>query len=506
MIGIGIGISPGLNGAGGGVAEGGRLVVFGDSIAAGHGMAFTPSAITLDGSTTMVVDTSAAHGLAPGADIHGFRTTREELNGRYTVATTPSTTQFTVVMASAQSGAVAARAGSFAGLHTNLLKDTGSVNWLTALNDACFDIVGVCAEPGCSADYLPTLIGHASGVTYEWAAVIAGINDIAADASAATTFGYLQTAIDALLADGKKVIVATLGPWSNSNASFTTGRYTIAKDTNTLLRAYVAATANVYLMDTMAAGTSDGDAVVANVLLDGVHPSAKGSYLFAKQFIADNVVSAPASITDLLPIDASQDILVTPAIHQCWANPMLAGTSGNRYGDAIPTGTVATSQTVYLDGATSAAACSATTDADGYGAQRVAWVPAASGNALSFYPADSVADIAAGETIRTVMRVKVGATGGGATTNLKSLHVNCTYKDSTLPSPSTTRHITSLLYSSSSTVANYPQLDDTLTFVTPQRLLSAVATATTLLPQLRMVAHAADTITVDVSRPAAWGE
>ena len=125
------------------------------------------------------------------------------------------------------------------------------------------------------------------------------------------------------------IVSTSLAWWSNSSPSYTAGRYTIAKDTNTLLRAYVAANSNVYLMDTMTTRTVDGsDVPLANVLLDGLHPSAKGAYLYAKQFLADNTVTVPASISALLPETASQDILVTPSIHQCWANPMSSGTTG----------------------------------------------------------------------------------------------------------------------------------------------------------------------------------
>lgn len=71
-----------LNGAGGGVetpiyffdgeqAMGRRMVVVGDSIASLHAVAGTPTAITLDGSTTMTV-TQASHVLHAGRTYTGF--------------------------------------------------------------------------------------------------------------------------------------------------------------------------------------------------------------------------------------------------------------------------------------------------------------------------------------------------------------------------------------------------------------------------------------------------
>lgn len=506
MIGIGIGISPGLNGAGGGVdvapiyffdgeqAMGRRMVVVGDSIASLHALAGAPTAITLDGSTTMTV-TQASHALHTGSNIYGFRTTREELNGRFTVASVIDANTYTVTLPAAASGAVAAKS-TFAMSYCDILSDRGSINWLSALNGACFDVVGVHAESGCAASYLPTLIANSAGIDYSWLTIICGINDVVADATAAATATYIIDAADGQIANGVQVIIRALGPWDSNNGAYSAARNQVAMQTNAILKAYCASTRGAYFMDSTAAGTTETSttgAIIAGRITDGLHPAPVGVYYEAKQFTADypTLLTSPLLY---LPVSAMQDVTVSATSRQLWPNPLLAGTSGALQGSPVATGTAATSQIVYNTGAGSTVA-SLVADSDYGQAQRMVATTVANSGGCDLYTSTSVAALAPGEAIRSAAKVTVTQASGA----LKSVDLRVSGNFG-----AGTRILSAQLYPSNGT---YPQLSgETLTFLTPPRLVSSITGLTSLRSLFAARASGADTLTVDVARVATWAE
>jgi hypothetical protein len=185
---------------------------------------------------------------------------------------------------------------------------------------------------------------------------------------------------------------------------------------------------------------------------------------------------------------------------------MLTGTSGQKQGDVAPTGSVATSQIVYLTNASAALACSKVTEPEGYGdIQRLAWTPYSSGTQrVQFYPVDVTADALDGEAVRVAMKVRIGATGGGPTVNLVNMYA---YSTIDFGATTATLSIVSQLYGAGTSAARFPQLDTTLTFLTPSRTIPSVAGMTALLPQFRVqTAVGTDPVTIDISRVAMWAE
>lgn len=475
--------------------ETGGLLVVGDSIAALHAMQTVPTAITLNGTTTMTI-TSTAHSLHEGAVIYGFRTSREELNGRFTVTSVIDANTYTVTLPSAQSGTVTSRGGTgFTVSYCSQLSDRGCINWLAALNGACFDIFGVHAESGCQSSYLATLLEKSADVPYSWVAIIIGINDAAVDTPSAATAANIIACAEQQLVAGKRVIIRAIGPWDSNNASYTAARNQIAMQTNALLKAFCARTRGAYFMDSTAActtATSTTGAVTTGALADGLHPSALGAYLDAKRFVVDypNLLSS-ARLN--LPVSSMQDVSVSATSRQLWPNPLMTGTSGSLQGSPAATGTAATGQVVYNQGA-------ANTDASLVSAlfgqaQRLVITATANNGGCDFYSNTSTFALAAGESVRGVAQVTVTSASG----NLKSLDLEVKANFG-----AGTRLLTTQLYPSNTT---FPQLaGETLTLVTPARLISSIAGLTSLRSFVTVRASAADTITVDVARAGTWGE
>lgn len=500
---------------GGFESTGNKMLVIGDSIAGQHtytfGAATAPTAVTTYGTTTMRI-TKSGHGVVVGCEVYGFRCTDEDLNGRFTVTNIVDADNFEVELPSAKgAGSATAKTGDFAYHRQQLLDDRGSINWLTSLNGACFDIVGVHAEGASTTSYLSTLVANSAGTDYDWVTIISGINDAAgwsstpADGSAEALVANITAVADALRAAGKGVIISTIGPWGAAHASYSADRYTEVKVANALLRDYAAGDPGVFIMDTMAAGSADVDGVpVANMLSDNLHPTPKGAYTYAKQFMADNPGILPDA-TALLPLTAADDINVTPATLQHWRNPMFSGTGGLKTSlsaHTAPTGTVADYQTLSNFGATMTSVGSIVAGNSGVGsAQRIDATFTANNDGLYLRPTDNLADVVVGEYMRVACRVQMSATGGGVTTQVGRCMA---YLQASWGS---TRFLAAILYNASQpAAAQYPQLDETepLTLVTPKHILTTRTSLSVLQPWWQGNVKGSATNTYDVERPALW--
>ena len=481
--------------------QGGRLLVIGDSIAALHAQQRTATSVTLNGTTTATV-AMTTHLMTVGEELYGMSVTPEGANCRMTVASSIDANSFTVTLSSAQSGTVTGRSVGPMFLRQSILTDKGTFNWFSALADACFDIVGVHAEPGSTTAYLDDLIAQSAGLSYDWVAIISGINDVLADTAAATIAANIIAVADGQIAAGKKVIISKVGPFASSHGSYTAGRYTALQDVNAALVAYAQAhRGSVFILDTITAAGGVGNSPAANLTSDGIHPTAKGAYTYAKQLKADYSIVPTAAMAALLVTSASQDENVDALQRQLWNNPLLSGTGGDAQGDnatfAARTG-VPDGHVLYLTGvAPNDGLISMIDAADGYGkAQRMDWSAAASGNQVQFYPSQAKADAVDGEYARLVTKVTVGAIAGGATTALTQLYLWNTLSGS--------RIANAMLYGTGSSSATFPQLNDTLTLVTPRRLIPSVASYTTIRPQFLTQVSGADSIRLDISRVAYW--
>jgi hypothetical protein len=497
--------SPAITLAGG--SSGNRMLIVGDSIAAQHAYVLPVTSLTRDGSTTMTVNWTS-HGLIVGSQVYGFRATDEALNGHFEVATVVNANSFTVTLPVASGGAVTAKAGGFIASKQDVLTDIGSINWLSSLNGACFDIVGVVAEGASLTSYLPTLIANANddGLKYDWVTIISGINDAAADVTGATIAANIIAATASLRSAGKKVIISTVGPWSSGHGSYTAGRYTEVQNANTLLRSYAAGRSGVYIMDSFEATTGTAP-LHTNVLSDGLHPSQLGCYTYAKRFMADYPTALPAGTT-LLAQNAADDVVVTPANRQFWPTPMFTGSAGlgvTYFGTANTTGTIPTDQWVRgyspnTGGATTTLASSLVAASTGNGnAIKVDIAASEDGDWAIVHCIDNFAEFTAGEYVRLVMRVRAEATGGGAPTNLARVNAFLQLDDA-IGSKSSV--LAALYNASPPAAASYPQVTEQLTLMTPKLRIASMTGVTLTQPWLITTMRAACTNTFYVENPA----
>jgi len=490
----------------GGGSNGNRMLIVGDSIAAQHGYTLGITSLTRDGSTTMTVNWTS-HGLIVGSRVYGFRATDEALNGRFEVATVVNANSFTVTLPVASGGAVTAKAGGFIASKQDVLTDIGSINWLTSLNGACFDIVGVCAEGASLTSYLSTLVTNANddGLKYDWVTIISGINDIVSDVTGATIAANIIAATASLRTAGKKVIISAVGPWSSAYGSYTAGRNTQLLAANTALAAYAAGRSGVYFMDTVAAGTAYAT-TYTNFLSDGIHPTQLGCYTYAKRFMADYPTALPAGTT-LLSQNANDDVVVTPANRQFWPTPMFTGAAGlglTYFGTATTTGTIPTDQWVRgyspnTGGATTTLASSLVAASTGNGnAIKVDIAASEDGDWAIVHCIDNSAPFSSGDYARLVMRVRAETTGGGAPTQLG--RVNCFME---LDDAIGAKYPVAMLYNASPpAAAAYPQVTEQLTLMTPKLKIGTMTGVTLTQPWFVATMRAACTNTFYVENPA----
>lgn len=163
--------------------------------------------------------------------------------------------------------------------------------------------------------------------------VMAGTNDLGAGASVATIKTRLTAVYDALNAKGIRVVAGLITPRTAAAAGTPTVKAGIL-ELNNWLRKLTLTRRNFEVIDFYTATTAaDGDPATG-VMVDGLHPTAKGAALMGRQ--------AALTFDRLLPQDVPLPMPSDPA-NLC-VNPLKTGTAGFK-GSGV-TGTVADAWTL----------------------------------------------------------------------------------------------------------------------------------------------------------------
>lgn len=358
----------------------GRIILLGDSIVSQHNDAWTPSAITRSGSVGTATVTGA--NLVDGTPVYGMRASDDGYNGFKNLTRVDTNTYQFPVTGTPATPATPGGAGSFA--MANLLKrsDRGWFNWANMLLGWPFEIVHNAAVGGDRATALDAHITN-DVVPYDadWVLISSGINDIAADTSAATVANTLIAACNRLLANGRKVLLCTIVPLHNGSASYSVARAHALLVVNRTLIAYARATQGVWLADLFGPMVDPSQSVmtIKSGYGDGIHPYAIGGYAIGAKFAADFANLYPQQLS--LPQSASEDYAVNSAEPQINTNPLMLGTAGTLSGG--PTGTVADGWTL-LQGGTITIVGSVAARADGYGNNQVITCSGSSGTGHAY--------------------------------------------------------------------------------------------------------------------------
>ena len=126
---------------------------------------------------------------------------------------------------------------------------------------------------------------NVSGKGYATLVVLCGVNDLAADATAATIYSTLSTIYTEALAQGMKVVAVNMTPWANA-ATWNAGRQTQTDS----LKALISGTGGgVVVVSTDSLGTGSPLALTGgNDSGDHLHPSAAGNAALATLVQAAN--------------------------------------------------------------------------------------------------------------------------------------------------------------------------------------------------------------------------
>lgn len=232
-----------------------------------------------------------------------------------------------------------------------------------------------------------------------------GTNDVTNSTAAADAMDNIQAACEAFLPRGIPVVLGTVRP--RGGAAFPTNlpdgdpRLTILQDLNTLIRAYAAATNNVFLWDVYLAYDDGTGRMIDGYSSDGTHPTrtgaqAGGSSLVPvlQQLFSTNYSYVPTSFTTLGGAQR-ENMLGT------------AGTAGTRC-----TGTVSTGWQVLFSGAGTATCVASKNGSD---KQVLTISPQAAGEAMEtliVIPSTGSFAVTPGQWYKSYIKVRLSAWDG----------------------------------------------------------------------------------------------
>jgi hypothetical protein len=231
---------------------------------------------------------------------------------------------------------------------------TGFSSWIFATQSSgtYFNLFSFNALGGATSDQINTycVTSALKMATYpdEWW-YLPGANDAANGYTVAQTMANVNTTMNRLLATGKTVRLFTPAPY-NGNAT----RSAFIQELRQQEIETYKNNPQVIIFD-LTKWLIDPTSLTGNYKsgydTDGVHPSPTGSYQAAKGFWSDMKLAGSSllpTISPLFPVSQMDSYAYASGIgySNLITNPMLIGTTGNKYGTALPTGTVATSFSV----------------------------------------------------------------------------------------------------------------------------------------------------------------
>jgi lysophospholipase L1-like esterase len=235
--------------------------------------------------------------------------------------------------------------------------------------------------------------------------VAVGTNDVTNSTPAATAMANIEAICQYFLSRGKKVILATVRP--RGGAAFPENlpdgdpRLVILQDLNTLIRAYAAATANVYLWDVYLAYDDGTGRNIAGYTIDGTHPTRTGAQAGGASLVPvlEQVFSTDYSYapTAFVPLNGQQ-------------REQMLGTGGG--GTLRSSGTTATGWFIQASG-TGTATC--VKSKDGNDKQVMTITPQASGAANETFiviPNGGALAVVPGNWYKSYIKIRLSAWGG----------------------------------------------------------------------------------------------
>lgn len=224
------------------------------------------------------------------------------------------------------------------------LSDFGYANWAHYFTNANFDIV---YNAGISGNTTAQLLSRFNTdiLPYEpdelWGE--AGINDVQAGTSEATTIANLASIFDLCDANGIYVRWSTISPLYTGQAHFTAANVAKITNINRWLREQAIARKNITIVDSWSAlidRSSTTGSASSGVLQtdDNIHQSPKGAklqgYAFAQSFIKDH------DIIDYLPQFVGDRYSLDSASKQLFDNPLFTASGGTNNTSGVVTGTI----------------------------------------------------------------------------------------------------------------------------------------------------------------------
>jgi hypothetical protein len=385
------------------------LVAVGDSIFAGGNNSTSASSATVSGTTATVASTS--HGLAVGNYFYLGGASPSRASGRFKVASRVDANSFTFTVPSGYPTTVAGSLQVLPAVHQS------DRNWLNLANAELggpIKIMNHCA-PGMTSDWVSEVFER-DCLAYDPAVVYisVGTNDCAQGVDEAKIASNITRMSDLAIANGSKVIIATIPPYGPSGSGYTTTIGRKVMRVNRYLREYAAQKDEVEILDVFSACSIIASADwITGYSDDDVHPKGNASRVISAD--AKTILQRWYSAQPKKTVTLDDRIGVDSLSRQLFANPTMSGSTASPAGVFLnsTSGTIASNLVATESGSGAAVLTAgvARSDLRGYDLQ-VVFTGAANGDTFDLLGDSVHSNVQTGDQLEFAVNIKGNTLSG----------------------------------------------------------------------------------------------